>query len=181
MNDFQIEVDNKTIIRTWKPDDAEKLFRLTDNNRKYLEPWLDWIHKVKEEDDSKRFIEDSIQKYQDKVSMEMGIWENDVLIGCIGLHGLSERARRANVGYWLGNEYSGQGIMTKSVKSLIDYSFNKLNLNRIGVEIATENKKSLAVAERLGFVKEGVIRQYEFINNRFLDYVVLSKLKSEWN
>ncbi|HUW21106.1 MAG TPA: GNAT family protein [Candidatus Bathyarchaeia archaeon] len=101
-------------------------------------------------------------------------------MGCLGLYGLSKANRRASIGYWLDSNYQGKGIMTASVKALIDYSFQELNLNRIGIEIATKNTRSLAITKRLNFVKEGVVREFEFVNNRFLSNIVYSFLKREW-
>ena len=70
--------------------------------------------------------------------------------------------------------------MTRACQGLIRYGFDELNLNRIVIYVAPENLKSQAVPERLGFQKEGVLRQSIWIYDRFLDLVVYSLLASEW-
>jgi ribosomal-protein-serine acetyltransferase len=64
---------------------------------------------------------------------------------------------------------------------LIDNAFTKLNLNKIEIGAASSNKRSRAVPERLGFQQEGEIRDYEFINGRYLDRVIYGLKASEWS
>lgn len=58
--------------------------------------------------------------------------------------------KTAYIGYWLGEEFQGNGIMTKVAKTLTDYAFNELNLNKVEIRAAVENEKSRAIPERLG-------------------------------
>lgn len=180
MSKILIKVDKGLCLKTWSLKNSTELFMLTDTNREHLQPWLPWVPNVKTEADSKKFIRESLQEMKDGKGMELGIWLADKLVGCIGLHGLSKPNRRASLGYWLSKNCQKKGIMTRSVKAFIDYSFKTLNLNRIGLEASTKNISSCAVAERLGFVKEGIVRQFEFVDGRFLDCQVYSILKSEW-
>ena len=167
-------------LKSWDIENASELFNLTDKNRRHLEPWLPWVPGVKEVTDSAKFITTSIEEMKKDLGLELGIWFLTKLIGCIGLHGLSKPNRRASLGYWLDKDYLGKGIMTRSVKALIDFSFIALDLNRIAIEASPENISSCAIAEKLNFVKEGIVRQFEFVNGRFLDYQIYSLLKSEW-
>ncbi len=175
-----IKVDNDLYLKIWDINYSSELFKLTDQNRKYLQPWLPWVPSVKYENDSIKFITRVIKEMKNGEGLELGIWYQNKLVGCIGLHGLSKSNRRASIGYWLSKEYQKMGIITRSVKALVDYSFNILNLNRIAIEASTENLSSCAVAERLGFVKEGIVRQFEYVDGKFLDYQVYSVLKFDW-
>lgn len=175
-----LKVNEDIQLRSWKPEWAAELFRLTNKNRKYLQPWLPWVPSVKTAADSKKFIVNSSEEQGKGTSLELSIWYQGKLVGCLGLHGLNKAHRRASIGYWLDFEHQGKGIMTTSVKALIDYSFHKLNLNRVGLEAATENSKSQAIAKRLNFCQEGVAREFEFVDNRFLSVIVFSLLKHEW-
>jgi len=180
MKGVTINVNKDIKLRSWKLKWAADLFRLVDKNRKYLRSWLPWVPGIKKVADSKKFIANSLKEQKKGIGLELSVWYKDKLVGCLGLHGLSKDNRRASIGYWLDSSYQGKGIMTGSVKALIDYSFRELNLNRIGIEIATKNTKSLAIAKRLNFVKEGVVREFELVNNRLLDNAVYSLLKREW-
>lgn len=85
------------------------------------------------------------------------------------------------IGYWLGEKYQGKGIMTKACKALIQYCFEELNLERIEIRVATENIKSQAIPERLGFQKEGCLRNAEVLYDQYIDLYVYGLLKKEFN
>jgi ribosomal-protein-serine acetyltransferase len=64
---------------------------------------------------------------------------------------------------------------------LVDYAFNELGLNRLEIRCATENTKSRAIPQRLGFKQEGTIRQAEWLYDHYVDLVVYGILASEWS
>lgn len=70
--------------------------------------------------------------------------------------------------------------MTSACRAMIDYTFYDLCLNRIEIRARTNNNKSRAIPERLGFTEEGILRQEEFHHNQFHDLVVYGIVKSEW-
>ncbi len=86
----------------------------------------------------------------------------------------------ASLGYWLGENFAGNGIITKSCKAMINYAFTTLNLNRIEIKCATKNYKSKAIAERLHFKQEGILKQVELVNEKFINLYLFVMLKSEW-
>ncbi len=180
MKEIHLTVSSEIQLKSWNIENAPELFALTDKNRDYLLPWLPWVPMVKEVADSAKFITTSLKEMGEKKGLELAIWYQNKLVGCIGLHALSSSNRRASIGYWLDKDYQGKGIMTQSVKALMNYCYTELGLNRLAIEAATENQSSYAIAERLGFTKEGILRQFEFVNGHFLDYILYSMLKSEW-
>ena len=180
MKHIILTVNPEIQLKRFSVENAPELFAMSDKNRKYLSPWLPWAPMVKQVADSEKFINTSLEEMEEKKGLELGIWYQNKLVGCIGLHALSSSNRRASIGYWLDADFQGKGIMTQSVKALVNYCFTELDLNRLAIEAATENQPSYSIAERLGFAKEGVARQFAFINNRFLDYKLYSMLKSEW-
>lgn len=180
MSKIRIVVDKNIQLKSWSVSNSEVLFRLTDKNRVLLQPWLEWVPEVKKAADSQKFIEKSRKEQTEETSLELGIWLDNELIGCIGFHGIKKDSRATSVGYWLDKDWQGKGIMSRSVKALIDYGFRELDLNRISIEAAVDNKKSWAIPERLGFLKEGVLREFRIIDGRPLDYRVYSLLKRDW-
>jgi ribosomal-protein-serine acetyltransferase len=70
--------------------------------------------------------------------------------------------------------------MTSACRSLIHYLFSELQLNRVEIKACTDNLKSRAIPERLGFKHEGTIRQAEWIRNKFYDFEVYGILAEEW-
>ncbi|MGZ4059871.1 MAG: GNAT family N-acetyltransferase, partial [Bacteroidia bacterium] len=70
--------------------------------------------------------------------------------------------------------------ITRSCKAIINKAFQILHLNRIEIKCGTENYKSQGIPERLNFKKEGIIRQGEILNNKFIDLYLYSMLRSDW-
>ena len=80
------------------------------------------------------------------------------------------RNHSATLSYWLAKPFTGQGLMTESVKLIIRFSFEHLKLNRLELLVSVHNTKSAAVATRCGFTEEGVNRDFELINGKFVDH-----------
>ena len=102
-------------------------------------------------------------------------------IGTIGLYGVKTEDFRAILGFDLLKEFWGQGYMTEAGKALVDYAFRDMGLNRIQASADADNLRSIAVIERLGMKKEGVMRQKDFYKGGFHDDVVYSMLREEWD
>ncbi len=84
------------------------------------------------------------------------------------------------IGYWIFSKYQGLGIINRCAVPMIKYAFEELQFNRIEIKCAVENKKSQLIPQKLGFSKEGILRQAELINGKFLDTIIFSLLKEDW-
>ncbi len=113
-------------------------------------------------------------------SIEAGLLYDGSLCGMIGLHHLDQINRKAEIGYWIAQEYEGKGIMTAACRTIITYAFKELELNRVALCAAVGNHKSRAIPERLGFQEEGIARDGLFVNGKYHDLVYYSLLKHEW-
>ncbi len=101
--------------------------------------------------------------------------ENDgTHIGGIGLH-LSDE-HKAEVGYWLGEKYWGNGYMTKALKQILDFGFNELKLVRITAHIFEGNIPSEKLLGRCGFEYEGFMKKMYYKNNEFLNSKLFAKV-----
>lgn len=87
--------------------------------------------------------------------------------------------RRGSVGYWLLPEARGQGLASRAVRLVSAWALRQLGLVRLGLFAEPANGASLRVAERCGFQREGILRSYDEIDGRPVDYVVLSLLTAD--
>lgn len=176
---FAYRINEETELKLLETRHAEQLFGIIDRSRDSLREWLPWLDYNKTVEDSRKFIAGTLKKYSENNGFEAGIWYQGELAGVIGLHGINWTNRSTSIGYWLGKDFEGKGLMTQSCQAVIDFCFNELNLNRIEIRAAVENHKSKAIPERLGFVKEGRIRQAEWLYDKFVDHEVFGRIKTD--
>lgn len=177
---FSRAVDEDIVLRFLEEKHAEELFRLVDGNREYLRQWLPWLDSNVSVKDNEEFIRHSHERFSKKEGVTAGIWYKGALAGVISYVSLDMANRSGVIGYWLAAGHQGKGLATRACAAMIDYGCLDLGLNRIVIRAATDNRKSQAVPLRLGFTREGVERQAEWVNDRFVDLVVFSLLRDEW-
>jgi ribosomal-protein-serine acetyltransferase len=178
---FSLKVDDEIELALLEERHAETLFELTDRNREHLREWLPWVDASRTVEDSKDFIKGALKQFAENNGFQAAIWYKGELAGEIGYHYLHRPTRRTEIGYWLGKAYTGQGIMTRATRKLVDYAFSELGLNRVEIRCATGNHKSRTIPERLGFIQEGILRQVGWrADNLLLDLVVYGMLANEW-
>lgn len=102
------------------------------------------------------------------------------LIGTCGYCKWDKQHRHAEIGYDLWTEYWGQGLMPEALQALIRYGFEEMNLNRVEATTHTENQRSQRVLTKLGFQKEGLLREYYCRDGIYNDQVQFSLLRNEW-
>ena len=101
-------------------------------------------------------------------------------IGTCGYHQWRSAHRRAEIGYDLEEASWRQGIMTEALQTMLRYGFEQMGLNRVEALVYVENQASIRLLERLGFQREGLLRQYFRQGDTYYDHWLLSLLKGEW-
>lgn len=175
-----ILIDEHLLLRSFQPDDAPALFRAVDEDRMHLRPWLRWVDVTTKQEHIMQFIQRAQQQLHNQEALELGIVYDRRIIGGIGMHDWDHMLKKAQVGYWISKDFEGKGIVHRCLMHFIDFLFDKPGLNKIEIHFMPGNKRSSALAERLGFKIEGVIRQSYFMNGRLEDLVITGLLKTEW-
>lgn len=178
---FIHKIDEDLSLKLIELRDGEKVFELTNNSRAYLREWLPWLDTTANLEDTIEFIKMSLKGFAENKSLNAVILFKGEIVGVAGYNNINWANKTAYIGYWLGGEFQGNGIMTKVTKTLTDYAFRELNLNKVEIRAALENKKSRGIPERLNFVNEGCIRQAEWLYDYYVDHVVYGILAEEWN
>lgn len=165
-------------LRHFELHHAELLFDLIDTSRAHLRRYLNFVDDASV-DSAEDFIRRSRARYAKDGTGNFGVWADDTLVGAVSLFDLSPMHRKAEVGYWIGQAFAGRGIITKAVSRLLDYGFSELKLNRIQLCCATDNPASRRVAEKLGFVLEGVAREDRVLRGTRVSHQVWSLLAAD--
>jgi ribosomal-protein-serine acetyltransferase len=177
---FVYRIDEELSLKLIDLRDAERVFALTNNSRAYLREWLPWVDTTVKLADTKSFIQSCLKGFADNKSLNTVILYKDEVVGVAGYNSIDWSNKIAYIGYWLGAEYQGNGIMTRVAKALTDYAFKELHVNKVEIRAAVDNHKSRSIPERLGYVEEGKIRSSEWLYDHYVDHVVYGILAKEW-
>jgi len=177
---FRHRIDEHLDLRILEERHAQELFDLVVANREHLRQWLPFADTTLKVDDTLGFIRRGLERFARDDGYNCGIWLDGAIVGTIGMLYLRRPADKTEIGYWIAQAQQGKGIVTRSVRAMTDVLFGDLKLNRVEIQCATENRRSRAVPERLGFTQEGVLRDSGKIGDRFVDHVVYSMLEREW-
>ena len=101
-------------------------------------------------------------------------------VGSCTLHHIHEASRRAEIGYSLARPHWGRGYMHEALRALVSHAFERLDLNRLEADIHPRNISSAKSLERLGFVKEGHLRERWIVNGEVSDTWLYGLLRSDW-
>jgi len=165
-------------LRYARPEDAARLFRLAADVE--VTRYFSWGPYTSERQ-AADYIENLARKRLEGERLELVIDHRDA--GVIGVTGLSEfslRDRRAVVGTWHGQKWWGTGANRQSKALVMALAFAGLRLGRVTAWCGTENKRSQAALEKLGFVHEGVLREWHVHGGQPKDVIAYSMLRREW-
>ncbi len=176
----ELNVDSGLNLRLMEDADAPELFRLVDRNREVLRRWLSWLDFDRSVADQQRVIASFRRKFFDGGVLNTCIWKDGRIAGTIGFNQIDWVHRSASIGYWLGSEFTRQGIMVRCCERLITHGFTDLHLHRIEVRCGTENYASRRIPERLNLRLEGCLREAESLYGRYVSLNVYSVLEHEW-
>ena len=155
-----IQVNKETQLRLISIDDAKSIFETIDSQREYLGRWLPFVGYTDSIDDSIAFISSVLQTPADRAEQVFVIYQNDKFAGVVGFKDTDRLNRKTEIGYWLSQPFQKKGIITQSVQKLVEYAFNKLEMNRIQIRCAVGNEPSKRIPQRLNFKFEEIGRAH---------------------
>lgn len=164
---------------------AEELYAVVNQSRESLDEWLGWVHKTNSAEDhfTNFFINWSQKHWKEGSGFAYIIHkkEDNKALGVVDLFHIDDESQSGEFGYWLGNEAAGHGYMQEAIKALEAAAF-QAGINRIVIENDPQNFRSVHVAQKCGYILEGVLRQnvWDGYHKRLADTNVWAKLKSDW-
>ena len=186
---LQAVVGDRVVLRPLGEADAQSLFELIDESRKFLSEHLPWPEECTSVEDVCARIESWEMQAQMANGACWGIFEKtpeddsseprEKIAGCIMLGWVQWKHRSATVSYWLGKKFCGRGLATEALLLAASEAFT-MGLNRLELTASVCNPKSAAVARRAGFQEEGICREYERLHGKFEDHVRFSLLARDF-
>jgi RimJ/RimL family protein N-acetyltransferase len=151
----------RLILRDYKIGDLKDLVKNI-NNLKVSRYLLVVPYPYKKKDGIwwlKKQKKDNKKKKKEEYNFAIELKEEKKLIGCIGINKIDYYQGKASIGYWLGEDYWRQGIMSEALPKVLDFAFKKLKLRRLEAGVFTENKASIGLLRKFGFKQEGIERK----------------------
>jgi ribosomal-protein-serine acetyltransferase len=177
MNQVALEVNSQTELSLIESRHSDQLFSLIDSNREHLRPWHPWVDTLGSASHVEKSISNWQQQYSSGRACYYGIWHRGQLCGMVNYVSVDWSNQWAALSYWLDAGHQGKGIMTASCSTLISQAFDTWKFNRISIECAAQNTRSRAVAKRLGFELEGIIRGVEWLHDHYADHAMYGLLR----
>jgi ribosomal-protein-serine acetyltransferase len=155
---FAIDLDESAQLRPLEPWQAEEFLAHIDRARETVDPWIPWAELSTDLASARA----TLQRYADRTAQDTarlyGIWLDGVLVGGTMFVRLDAAHGNCEIGCWLEPAGTGRGLITTSVRLLIDWAFGQRGLHRAEWRCRPDNTASIAVARRLGMTHEGTLR-----------------------
>lgn len=142
-----------------------------------------WSHPaLATEEDAAKLLDNILSGFKTRSLFQWGLARRDdnLVIGTCTLAGLDRGHRRAELGFALARAEWGRGLMAEMLPILVDFAFGPLALHRLEADVDPRNASSLRALERLGFRKEGYLRERYHVGGETQDSVLLGLLAAEW-
>jgi len=174
---FPVLTTLRTTLREIVPADAAALFafRSDAEEQRYNDPPLTDV------DEAGALVERLAREYRDDGVVRWGltVGRDDVVVGLLGYNSWNRDDARAEIGYDLARRLWGRGLAAEAVRAVVDFGFDRMGLNRIGVRTDAANLRSVRLLDRLGVQREGTLRAWFVEHGTPHDIAVYSLLRSE--
>lgn len=158
---------------------ASALSALIQQNISYLKPCLPKVAGLSNIALARTHLQDVTDAARVGELYEWHIFRGEEMCGVVRLHHIEPENRKASIAYYLGAQYQGAGLATMAARAVIAHSFEVLSLNRIEMRCTADNLASQRIAKRLGFMWEGMLRQAEQLDGKFVDHFVYGLLRDD--
>lgn len=148
-----------------------------------LNQWLPWARMDYASGDTSAFIRDSVQAWKEDRAWDYSIRlleDPGRHVGNVSLWTVSKLGKIAEIGYWVRSDETSRGICTEAVDRLLGEAFGSMGYHKVVLRIAVGNEASDRVADKLGFTKEGVLREELLIRGNWVDHSLWSLLDREY-
>lgn len=178
----QLETD-RLILQRFVRRDASTLDDAIRASLTDLNQWLPWARMDYASGDTSAFIRDSVQAWKEDRAWDYSIRLKDDPsrhVGNVSLWTVSKLGKIAEIGYWIRSDETSRGICTESVDRVLEEAFGSMGYHKVVLRIAVGNDASDRVAQKLGFTKEGVLREELLIRGNWVDHSLWSLLDREY-
>lgn len=175
----------RLLLRIPSMQDVETFQSLMEDSYEHLQRWMPWARTLPEIQATRERMEQSIQFFHERKEhlRFMIVRRSDAtLMGTAIFNFLDWDTPKAEIGYWIGKDFTRQGYMQEAVRAMLDYGFNQMKLHRIEICTDSENLASRRIPEKLGFTLEATLREerrHHLNPDRYIDFCIYGLLERE--
>ena len=172
-------------LRPFRRRDVDALNTAVRTSINELHEWLPWAHLAYGRVDASHFVRESMKAWRETRAYDYSIRqrqdESNQHLGNVSIWFVSRGFRTGEIGYWVRTDQTIRGVATEVTARLVQVGFDQLKMHRIVLRIAVGNRPSERVAEKLSFIREGILREELKIRGSWLDHTVYSMLDHEYD
>lgn len=177
----KLQVDEDILLQEPRLEDIDRLYELIEGNREHLQRWLSWIQRITTREHCRTFVNHVNYRNIFSGRWVYGIWYRDELAGLIDFNEGDKQLNQVSLGYWLAHAYQGKYIMSRVVRTCLDYAFDEQHLHKVLIKTASDNFRSQAIPIRLRFSWEGLTHDAGTVNGRPIDMIIYSMVYNDWH
>jgi RimJ/RimL family protein N-acetyltransferase len=166
-------------LRSLEPSDVDDVFAVF-SDRMVMRYWDGATMTTRQH--AMNYIDHIHHSFRRRELVQWGIADRgtNAVLGTCTLTHFSTIHERSEIGFAIRQERWGRGLGSEAVAAVVAFAFETLNLHRVEADVDPRNERSLRLLERLGFRREGYLRERYYINGERQDAVVMGLLRSEW-
>ena len=180
---MQVELkDSSLVLRPYRETDVPRLFEAVRESIPEVSRWLPWCHENYSIEESRDFVLSRNSAAQGDEHYSFAVFRQDDparLLGGVGLNFINRIHQFGNLGYWTRTSAAGQGVASQAARLVAKFGLEQLALQRIEILAALPNIASQRVAEKIGAVREAVLRNRLLIHGKPQDAVMFSIVRGD--
>lgn len=172
----------RVVLRQLTARDVRELLAAVLGSRTELGRFMNWPREMTSLEQARTFVQLGRDGWLGERTARFGMFEREtgVLLGTIELDNVHRRRGQAELGYWVRSDYAGRGYATEAGAALLVYGFQSLGLHKIKADVAVGNEGSARVLDKLGFTRDGTLREDRAVGGTWLDHWSYSILDREF-
>ena len=172
-----LETDRLT-LRPTHPDLFDGIWTAVQSSLPELERWMHWAIEP-DPDRTREYIAHAVTEWDSGHERHFTLVHDGEVCGACSLDHPDLLFARYEIGYWMRSDLCGRGLMTEAARAVVDFGFDQLKAHRIELHAGTGNRPSNRVAEKLGFTREGLLREASRGKDGFHDVYVYGLLATD--
>lgn len=178
-NQFPVLETDRLLLKQILLDDAKDLFIILSDDEVAR---YEYFYPLKSIEEVEKFIKRYDNEFNEEEEITWGMYLKDSnrLIGTCCIGDFEESSERCEIGYTVAKDMWNNGYATEALAEILNFGFNDVKLNRIEATITPGNDASVRVLDKLGFMKEGIVRERDLIKGKLEDGIIMSLLRREY-